>query len=244
MTQITQCLIIAAGMGTRIASKGEVKPLVPFNGQPLIQHTISTIASAGIRSFTFVLGYKAQRISEKVMEYCQNNSLLCRIVLNEEWKRANGLSVLKAETVLKEPFLLTMCDHLYPSALVERVLSQGLGEDGLRLAVDRRTLGNPLVDLDDVTRVKTDGDRISAIGKHLPDYDAFDTGVFLASDALFSALRSSLDSGDESLSGGVRCLASEGRAGVIDIGDLPWIDVDDEPALHKAEEIFGTSESN
>jgi len=230
-------------MGTRIASRGEVKPLVQFNGKPLIHHALDTIAAAGIDRFTFVLGFKAERIAESVIKYCQSNSLGCEIVINDQWERANGLSVLKAESVLKEPFLLTMCDHLYPVELVEKVLLQGLGEDGLRLAVDRRILNNPLVDLEDVTRVKTDGDRIVSIGKHLEEYNAFDTGVFLASDSLFSALHSSIENGDESLSGGVRRLAATGRAGVIDIGDLPWIDVDDEPALDKAAGFFGKSES-
>lgn len=239
MTKIKQCLIIAAGMGSRIAATGEVKPLVRLNGQPLIHHVIATIHRAGIDSFTFVLGYQAERIAPSVENFCRTADISCEIVINEEWKRANGLSVLKAEPGLREPFLLTMCDHIYPTALIERVLGQGLGGDALRLAVDRRISGNPLVDLDDVTRVQTDGDRILGIGKTLTQYNAFDTGVFLAGPELFSALRSSISAGEESLSGGVRWLAASGRAGVIDIGALPWLDVDDQAALNKAEAFFG-----
>jgi len=45
------------------------------------------------------------------------------------------------------------------------------------------------VDLDDVTRVSLDGqDRIRRIGKHIDDYNAFDTGVFLASPALITSI--------------------------------------------------------
>jgi hypothetical protein len=36
----------------------------------------------------------------------------------------------------------------------------------------------------------------------------------------------------------VRVLAAAGRAAVADIGDQPWLDVDDEAALAKAQALF------
>ena len=102
---------------------------------------------------------------------------------------------------------------------------------GARLGVDRR-IDNDSIDLEDVTRVRTAGDRIMAIGKGLAPYDCFDTGVFAIGPSLFMALR-----GLELplLTEGMRVLAAEGTALTVDCGDLGWIDVDDEPALEKAE---------
>ena len=63
----------------------------------------------------------------------------------------------------------------------------------LTLAVDR-ALDNPLIDLDDATKVQTGaGRRIVRIGKTIAPYDAIDTGIFLASPALVGAIAASLD---------------------------------------------------
>ena len=104
----------------------------------------------------------------------------------------------------------------------------------LTLAVDRN-LANPLVDLDDVTKVETEDGRIVAIGKDIKSYDCFDTGVFLAAPALFEAIDAyNAATGDSSLSGGVRLLASQGRARVQDVSGKFWIDVDDPAAYDRA----------
>jgi choline kinase len=124
-----------------------------------------------------------------------------------------------------------MCDHLVDPALYARVARAGAGR-GARLAIDRR-IHSDLVDLDDVTCVRTQGETIVAIGKHLPDYDCFDTGVFAIGPGLFAALNS-LPA--PSLTEGMRVLAAQGTATTIDCSDLGWIDVDDPAALGKAEE--------
>jgi 1L-myo-inositol 1-phosphate cytidylyltransferase len=42
-----KCLIIAAGQGTRLKTKGEVKPLVPLLGVPLIERIIRSAVEGG-----------------------------------------------------------------------------------------------------------------------------------------------------------------------------------------------------
>ena len=129
-----------------------------------------------------------------------------------------------------------MCDHLVDPGLYRRMAEAGAG-DGARLGIDRR-LASDWVDLDDVTRVQTDGARIAAIGKHLEPYDCFDTGVFAIGPALFAALRRFEA---PSLTEGMRVLAGERNALVTDCSDLDWIDVDDAWALDKAERWRGSA---
>jgi 1L-myo-inositol 1-phosphate cytidylyltransferase len=238
MQTIQHGLIIAAGSGSRLACVGQIKPLVEVHGKPLIHHVVDALAGAGLSDFTFVLGCEADRVRPRVLAYIRALGLRGRVLINDQWQRANGVSVLRAEGELRDPFVLTMCDHLYPPDLVRGLLACGLPPYGLRLAVDRRLKENPLVDLEDVTRVRTEGERIVDIGKKIGAYNAFDTGVFLASSELFAALSTSIRGGDDSLSGGVRVLAAAGRAAVADIGDQPWLDVDDEAALAKAQALF------
>jgi choline kinase len=81
-------------------------------------------------------------------------------------------------------------------------------------------------------------DRIRDIGKSIPEYNAFDTGIFLCSPALFDALEESITAGDASLSGGIRKMARKQKARVFDIGNRYWIDIDDDAAFSKAQKLF------
>lgn len=176
-----------------------------------------------------VLGYEADRIEAHLA--ARHWPIAVETVRTSDHRLPNGVSVLAAEAaVAGEDAVLAMCDHLVEPALYARVAQAGTG-GGARLAIDRR-ITSDLVDLDDVTCVRTEGDAIVAIGKHLADYDAFDTGVFAIGPALFAALNS-LPA--PSLTEGMRVLAAHGTALTIDCSDLDWIDVDDPAALDKAE---------
>jgi choline kinase len=234
----TSCLIIAAGKGSRLASHGEPKPLVDLGGTTLIERVMSTVAAAGIRSFCVVTGYLGERIETFVPASPLLAGLDVRFVRNEAWERANGISVGCAAGSVAERFVLLMSDHLFDGAILTRLLAQPIGDDEVILAVDSRIVDHPTADLVDVTKVRVEGGAIRDIGKALTDYNAFDTGIFLCTPALFEALGESSRAGDDSLSGGIRVLAARGKARVFDVGAGLWIDVDDSPAYARALALF------
>jgi choline kinase len=83
--------------------------------------------------------------------------------------------------------------------------------------------------------VRTDGGAIRGIGKGLAVYDAYDTGLFLIGPSLVQALETC---GRPSLSDGVAALARRGLARAVDVGDAPWLDVDDARALAIARTVW------
>ncbi len=199
---------------------------------------IETAAQAGIDEFVVVTGYQAEPLTAFLDRLGRRTGLTIRTAHNPEWTRSNGLSVLAAGNLLDDEFVLLMADHLFEPALLGDLLRAPRVEGGVTLAVDRR-LDNPLVDLDDVTRVKTGAaGAILAIGKGLDDYDAFDTGVFLASTGLIEGIRGDLSGGGRgSISDGMTFLAKQGLARAFDIGDRFWLDVDDAAAWEQAERL-------
>jgi len=226
---ITTAILLAAGEGSRLRAAAASKPLCPVGGKPLIEHAIHGFAAAGLARVVVVLGYEADRIEAHLA--AGDWPIAVETVRTRDYRQPNGVSVLAAEAaVAGEEALLAMCDHLVDPALYARVAQAGAG-GGARLAIDRN-ITSDLVDLDDVTAVRTEGEAIVAIGKHLPDYDCFDTGVFAIGPGLFAALNG-LES--PSLTEGMRVLAAQGTALTIDCSDLDWIDVDDPAALDKAE---------
>lgn len=230
------CVIIAAGRGSRLAARAPSKPLLPVAGTALIDRALDAARAAGARRFVVVTGYAGAEVERHLRSKAAADGLVLSTVRNEEWEKENGLSVLKARPFAGDRFLLVMADHIFDPALLEGLRSQPVADGEIVLAVDRRTDGpHPFVDLEDVTRVRDADGRIAAIGKSLPEYNAFDTGAFYCTPALFEALEASQAKGDYSLSGGIKVLAAGGKARTWDIGGLFWIDVDDDRALAKAE---------
>jgi 1L-myo-inositol 1-phosphate cytidylyltransferase len=124
---------------------------------------------------------------------------------------------------------------LFDWGIVRDLIACPPGDGEITLAVDHNR-SNPLVDLDDVTRVRSQAGTLTDIGKGLTDFNAFDTGIFFCTPALFTALDQSVSANaDESLTGGVRVLAEMGRVNAFDIGDRFWLDVDSPVALDQAE---------
>ena len=215
-------VILAAGAGSRLADVEPLKPLAKVGGEPLIRHALNAMAVAGIARATIVVG----NCADAVAAAAGNGPIPVDTILNPRWADApNGVSVLCARDHIAPGTLLMMADHLISSALVLRLLEGA--RLPLALAVDRR-LGHPWVDEADVTRVRTEGDRIRAIGKGLNVYDAHDSGVFVVGPELVEALDGLRNPG---LSDGVTQLARRGLAQAVDIGDAPWLDVDDARAL-------------
>ena len=137
---------------------------------------------------------------------------------------------LASDAFGEAPALLCMADHLLSVGVVRAAAEAPRA--ALALAVDRR-LGHAWVDEADVTRVRSAGGQIRAIGKRLLVYDCYDTGLFRVTGALVDVLQGMAA---PALSEGVAALARMGQAVTADIGDAAWLDVDDARALRLAVE--------
>jgi len=233
-----QALIVAAGMGTRLRGIAVSKPLAKVGGIPLIESAIDSAHKAGVSEFVVVTGYEGDRLEAFLADLAKRTHVPIKTVRNNDWTLSNGLSVTAAEPVLRENFVLMMSDHLFEPGLLRDLLAAPKLPGGVVLAVDRR-LDNPLVDLEDVTRVQTDAEgRIENIGKLIETYNAFDTGLFCATKGLVQAIKDDHASGGPgSISGGMLRLAPLGLARTHDVGERFWLDVDDPVAHAQAERL-------
>ncbi|MCD6327305.1 NTP transferase domain-containing protein [bacterium] len=233
-----KCLIIAAGRGSRLSPRGDSKPLIPLLGLPIIERAILTAKVAGLADFYIVTGHNGEKVRRFLDGLAQKRALRITHVINDDWERDNGLSVLKAKSELTGDFVLLMADHIFDEQVLVKLRKKTVGDGDVILAVDYRIKGNQNVDIDDVTKVLVEDNSILNIGKNLKEYNAYDTGAFLCSTAIFAALEDSVSSGDSTLSGGIRAMVKEGKAKALDIGEHYWIDVDDEKAFRNAERVL------
>src|SRR5204862_7347907 len=141
--------------------------------------------------------------------------------LNRNWREENGLSLLTARPHVNDaPFALLMGDHVFESDVLRRLLAAPQQPDEALIAVDSRAK-EPQVALE-ATKVRMQGDLVTAIGKTIDPYDALDTGVFVCQSSVFDATEESCATGNTTLSGGIGRLAARGLMRGIDIGDAYW----------------------
>jgi CDP-L-myo-inositol myo-inositolphosphotransferase len=217
---------------------GDSKPLIPILGVPLIERVIRSALEAGADDFYVTTGYQGEQVRAFLNRLTDRLGTRITSIVNEDWEKENGLSVLKGQKYLREPFLLLMADSLFDPSIGRELMGVPIADGEIVLAVDGDTR-NSLIDMEDVMRVKTEDGKIRNIGKGLADFNGFDTGIFLCSSAIFGALECcTKEQGDATLSGGVRVLASEGRAKALDISGHFWADVDDSAALRRAEKAL------
>ena len=150
MKKVNQCLILAAGNGTRIrsVSAGLPKPLVDFRGKPILEHVIRRAQRAGIEKFVIVVGYR----SDLIRGWFDDRSLGASVtwVENPDYHKSNGISALMAKDEIHENFLLLMADHIFEPETAEALhtmvmLAGGLQPNSralqIRLLLDLRSRG-------------------------------------------------------------------------------------------------------
>jgi choline kinase len=236
---VRSAIVLAAGNGDRFVNRTrDSKLLHPLLGKPLLLRTLDSVAEAGITRAIVVVGYQADRV-RALVERGAPDDLRVSFAYNPEWRLENGVSVLAARPLAPRRFALLMGDHVFEPRVLERLVHVPLDRDESLLAVDARPA--PADVAAEATKVRRQGSRIVAIGKHLVEYDALDTGLFVCSDTLFDALTAARGGGDTTLSGGIRQLANVGLMRALEIGDASWCDIDTVSDLEAAESALGVT---
>lgn len=236
--QVRACVILAAGEGSRLRAKGNLKPLLTVGGLSLIERAVVTANRAGLTQFYIVTGHDAPRLEAFLAGLAGRRRISITAVRSSDWQAGNGASLVAAEKYVREPFLLLMGDHIFEESSIRSLARTPVGSASVLLASDSSLSANPFIEPDEATKVRVDAGRVVAIGKDLEEFDAYDTGMFLCTPEVFEAARAARIAGDASLSGAIRLLASRGRALVHPLGDRRWIDVDTPHDKELAEELL------
>ncbi len=212
-----KALIVAAGKGQRINGDNIPKPKPLFNcaGKYLIEHVITRLQKAGVHEIFIVVGFMKEKIIEALGDG-SNYGIPITYIHNDEFDKANGLSVYKAKSHIHEPFILAMSDHIFQPEAVTQFVH----------AMKTQTECHLYTDMDDATKVFEENSRIKKIHKHLTDYNSIDTGMFYLTPVFFQALEQAQSQGDFSITGGVQALANQNKMFAFDIGPYRWMDID------------------
>ena len=226
--QTSRLVVLAAGVGSRLQPKVSAKPLVRVGGMTLLERSIVAAHEAGFDDVVVVTGHEGELVAREALDVSRRRGLRVAVVHNARYREGNGLSVLAAKDIVGDaPFALVMADHVFASELLRRLRATSVPPGEVVVAVDR-SLGRAAgVDPSDAMKVRLTGDRVQAIGKMLPAYDAFDVGAFVCSAAVLDAIGEAAASGDTAFAGAVQVLASLGAARALPLeANEWWFDVD------------------
>ncbi len=220
-----KALIIAAGNGTRMqpVTRGRHKSLMSLLGLRIIERIILAAKAAGIFEFVIVTGYKGKELKESVGDGSRFGVLIT-FVHNNNWEKANGISVYKARDYFKENFILLMSDHVFDWKTLLKLKRIKLKKDECALAIDKNL--DSVLDIDDTTKVLVKNNKIPSINKNLDVYNAYDTGMFFCSPYIFKVLKKTISDHKNSLTNGMRIIAKDGKLRAFNIKGNFWSDCD------------------
>jgi len=232
-----RAIILAAGRGWRLKPYTETTPkcLVEIGGKTLLQRYLDALKELGVPEAVLVLGHlKEQIIAEAARGPAE---VEVRIVTNEQYTRGNILSLWCARDEFDDDVLIMDGDVLFPRELLARLIAS---PDPNAIAVDER-----FQDTGEEQKVICEDEWVVEVTKKIsgdPRVRGEEVGVLrLSADAaevLRGVLEEFIETGKDSVEyeEALRELAVEVPIGVVEMGDLPWIEIDFEEDLVRARE--------
>ena len=111
----TKCLIVAAGLGSRLKSHTANSPkcMLDFGGKTLLQRQLDSYKKNGIEDISLIRGYKKNKINYKGIRYFENNNYKENNILN---------SIFYGEEVIKGDIIISYSDILFEPFVVKRAM--------------------------------------------------------------------------------------------------------------------------
>ncbi len=232
-----RAIILAAGRGWRLKPYTETTPkcLVEIGGKTLLLRYLDALKALGVPEAVLVLGHlKEQIIAEAARGPAE---VEVRIVTNEHFTRGNILSLWCARHEFDDDVLIMDGDVLFPRELLARLIAS---PDPNAIAVDER-----FQDTGEEQKVICEDGWVVEVTKKIsgdPRLRGEEVGILRlsvdAAEVLRGVLEEFIETGKDSVEyeEALRELAVEVPIGVVEVGDLPWIEIDFEEDLVRARE--------
>ena len=237
-------VVLAAGAGRRLgASHDGPKMLLPFGGRTLLDRRLAALAACGVRDVSITVGHDAARLRAEVARL--DPPMTVRFVENPRYREGSlvSLAVQREALTCGRPVLLMDGDVLHDARLVAR-LWEGAAENTLLMDPELEPGDEPV-------KVCLRGERIVDFRKRPDDpgeRHGESVGFFRLSPQTAAELSTRCD---EKIAGGGSHLEYEEalrdlmladasgpcRWGVVEVGDLPWTEIDFEADVAKARDL-------
>jgi choline kinase len=224
-------VIVAAGAGTRMMplTADTHKCLLPVNGRPLIDYSLTTLKSQGIDKITIVTGHQEQKMYQAL------SSSVDRFVVNPFYKITNNMASLWfAGKTMEEDFLYLHADLLYHQDILAKFLDHPFSFASICVEEKDRFGGEEM-------KVGREGNHI-ILGKEIPDNRAMGEFIGIAAFKkdnfhIFHDIMTKILSAGGYNSYFAEAIALASRTHQVEMltfSGIPWIEIDTEDDLGRA----------
>lgn len=118
-----KAVILAAGKGTRFGdiTKTTPKSLIPVNGKPIIEYTLSALPPS-VTEVYLVIGHLGDKIKKHIGKTCRG--LKINYVTTKKLNGTGGALIAAKKFIKKERFLVLYGDDIYSKNELEKMLAQ------------------------------------------------------------------------------------------------------------------------
>jgi len=231
-------VVLAAGDGGRLGAHtaDAPKPLLRLGARPLIDYTLCALAEAGVEDVVVVTGYRSDQLKESLLRR-RPGGVRLSFAYNPQFYRGASYSLRAARPLVDgQSFLLTMSDHLLSTELVAGLLDAARQHPERTFVAADSEERSPRYTQEATKLDIAPGGRVTAIGKGLRHWSAFDAGAFVVRPSIWDAVNAV----EEDCELGVIFseLARRGELYAADVSGAFWYDVDTEEDLREAAELL------
>jgi choline kinase len=234
---ITQAIILAAGMGVRLKelNRGVPKGFILLgDDKPIIEHSIDALLACGIKDIVIVTGFMDEHYENLCTQYPQ-----IRTVRNEKYSETGTMySLWCARHLLNTDFILLESDLIYEIRAIRELLDSPIKDS---ILISGKT------EAGDEVYVEADEDwvkKISKVRKTLNSVVGEFIGISKLSYDFYLKLIQAAEEGFDSnlqISYDMDCLvavADKNHLGYLKIENLLWAEIDDVSQLNKAQKVW------
>ena len=234
---ITQAIILAAGMGVRLKelNRGVPKGFISLgDDKPIIEHSIDALLACGIKDIIIVTGFMDKHYENLRSRYPQ-----IKTVRNEKYSETGTMySLWCARNLVNTDFILLESDLIYEIRAIKELL-ESTSENSILISEKTDAGDEVYVGADDnwVKQISKDRKTLSSIvgefiGISKLSYDFYLKLIQRAEEDFDSNLLISYD---------MDCfvaVAEKNHLGFLKIEKLLWAEIDDVSQLNKAKKVW------
>lgn len=233
---VKNAVILAAGKSSRFRKSGVLTPkvLMKLGGLGLLERAILTLNKAGVENFRIPVGAYRDQVVPAMKAKKRLKDINIEYVVAEDYEKGNGVSFGVGAAGFDEPFLLTMSDHIFAPSTVNEFIRRTAEAPHLpALACDPEL--DDVFDMDDATKVLSDGEFIGNIGKEIDHYDLVDTGLFYFPKNYGPRIGEQAKNGAYSVSNIIQTFKEESGVRAVALDHPKWQDIDTPDMREEAE---------
>jgi choline kinase len=243
-SKIRTAVILAAGRGARLRRLTDQRPkcLLEIAGTSILERMLDQLQASGIENVILVVGYRAERIEEKIGP--ERGGMAITYVRNEHWENSNNvLSLQLAGRHLKTSFLLLESDLVFDQgALRQFGPHNAMAVDHYQDYMDGTVVKISGQGAVEAMYLKSTPNRpadLSALYKTVNIY-SFDLADF--TNILYPILGEILDQGLLDAYYELAFARAIARQlidfKIVDFHPFKWVEIDDQDDLKRAERLF------